>query len=185
MTTDNPTNQTKRYEEHLRAPHWVFGLLGLMLGAAAGILTAVAIRSLSDNPWLSGAEAILFFLTFAIAIAIITYVMLNSTIMSIVADHKGLRVSLGILGLAREWSWQDIQSVATAEYSVTQHGGRGNIFGPASRRAWTMFGIKTGVEIKTADSDHTYFISSRKSREMADALQISAQSNIEQTEQTD
>ncbi len=164
METKQPS-----FEEHLRAPGWMFALLGLMLGVWSGALTAVAIFSLRSDPLLSGAEAFIFFVSFAAGMAIIVYVMLNSTLMSIIADAHGLHVRLGILGAGRNWAWKDITSSRATAHSTARHGGRGSIFAPSGRRSWSMFGIGDGVELEIADGSWC-FVSSQRGEDLTDVI---------------
>ena len=158
------------FEEYLRAPGWAFALLGTMLGVTSGGLTAVGIRSLTDAPLLTGNQAAIFFISFAIGGALIFYAMLNATLLNIRADTKGLEVKLGILGAGATWSWESITSAAPTLHNVMRHGGRGNIFAPSSRRSWTMIGIPTGVEFTVRDEnggETVCFVSSRKAEVLA------------------
>ena len=90
-----PTTQSPLFVENLRAPGWVFAFLGLMLGGVSGGLTAVGIRSLAGEPLVSGSEALIFYICFAIAIVGIVYVMLNSTLMETRATAEGDNSQIG------------------------------------------------------------------------------------------
>ena len=162
------TTQTPLFLEHLRAPGWMFAFLGLMLGGVSGGLTAVGIRSLTGEPLVSGSEALVFYLTFAIGIVGIVYVMLNSTLMETRATVYGITVRLGILGTQRAFAWDTITAVRASDHNIARHGGRGNPFAPASRRSWTMYGVRSGVEIEVTEEDGTQivFVSSRKAEEL-------------------
>lgn len=171
------TQPPPRYVEHLRAPPIVFAALGLLLGVDSGLLTVVAIQSLGDDPWVSGASAALFFVAFGLGMALIVYVMLDSTLMTVRVGGSELEVSMGVMGRRRSWRLESVvgASVSATRHSVVRHGGRGNIFAPSSRRAWMMFGTPEGVEFDATD-DATYapptryFVSSRRAEELAAAL---------------
>ena len=83
-----PAQESPTFTESLRAPGWMFAFLGLMLGGTSGVLTAVGIRSIGDDPLVSGPEALIFYLCFAIAILGIVYVMLGSTLMQTTATAR-------------------------------------------------------------------------------------------------
>ena len=173
---------TGRYVEYLRAPGKVFGALGLLLGVDSGVLTAVALRSLGDDPWLTGSAAAVFFVSFGLGVAVIVYVMLESTLMTVSVDpDSGLSVTMGVLGRQNAWSMSGVSSVRPVQHSLIRHGGRGNVFAPSSRRAWTMFGIRDGIEFEysdDADSAPTvYFVSSRQPDSLAAALQAAGKPN--------
>ena len=163
-----PTTQSPLFVENLRAPGWVFAFLGLMLGGISGGLTAVGIRSLSDEPLISGSEALIFYICFAIAVVGIVYVMLNSTLMETRATGDGVTVRLGVLGTQRAFAWDTITAVRASDHNIARHGGRGNPFAPASRRSWTMYGVQSGVELEITDGDgdQIVFVSSRKAEEL-------------------
>ncbi len=152
------------FTENLRAPGWMFAFLGLMLGGTSGGLTAVGIRSLGDDPLVSGGEAVVFFVCFAVAVVGIVYVMLGSTLMETRVTDAGISVRLGLLGTQRTFGWAEIGLVRVTGHSIARHGGRGNPFSPASRRAWTMYGVRNGVEIEVDDG--VVFVSSRKGEEL-------------------
>lgn len=161
------TTQSPLFVENLRAPGWVFAFLGLVLGAASGGLTAVGIRSLTDEPLISGSEALIFYICFAIAIVVIVYVMLNSTLMETKATAEGVTVKLGILGTQRTFAWDTISAVRATDHNIARHGGRGNPFAPSTRRSWTMYGVRSGVELELhgTSGGRIIFVSSRKGDE--------------------
>ena len=151
MTSSN--SDQPLFTENLRAPGWMFAFLGLMLGAISGGLTAVGIRGFTDDPIISGSESLIFYVSFAIAIIGIVYVMLNSTLMETKATADGITVKLGLLGTQRTFDWNNIAAIRTTNHNIARHGGRGNPFVPSARRSWTMYGVRSGVEIETS-SDH-------------------------------
>ena len=162
-----------RYSEHLRAPGWVFGTLGLLLGVDSGVMTAVALRSLGGDPWLEGMEAAVFFISFGLGMVVIMYVMLSSTAMSIAVVGGELQVTMGMLGKRRSWRLEDVSKVAVAQHDLIRHGGRGNVFAPNTRRSWSMFGVKEGVEFEYSDATgatRVYFIPSKRPEELAAVL---------------
>ena len=163
MATSEPESHS--FVENLRAPGWMFAFLGLALGAVSGGLTAVGIRTLTDDPLLSGAEALIFYVTFAIGVVGIVYVMLNSTLMETRVNADGITVRLGVLGTQRTLTWDTIIAVRPTDHNIVRHGGRGNPFATSSRTSWTMYGIRSGVEIEAADQ--VLFVSSRKGEELS------------------
>ncbi len=166
MTSSNPDQPL--FTENLRAPGWMFAFLGLMLGAVSGGLTAVGIRGFTDDPLISGSESLIFYISFTIAIVGIVYVMLNSTLMETKATADGITVRLGVLGTQRSFDWSDVTTIRTANHNIARHGGRGNPFAPSARRSWTMYGVRTGVEIELSDSheNQIIFISSSNGNEL-------------------
>ncbi len=169
----SPTTETSQFTEHLRAPGWFFAFLGLMLGVVSGGLTAVGIRSLTDEPLISGTEALIFYFCFTIAIVGIVYVMLSSTLMETKVMQNGFTIRLGMLGAQRSFTWDDIKAVRVSEHNLARHGGRGNPLAPSSRRAWTMYGVRSGVEIEILEgsSSRHYFVSSNRATELVDVLE--------------
>lgn len=168
----------QEYAEYLRAPGWMFGILGLLLGIDSGILTAVAIRSFGTDPWLEGAEATLFFVSFGLGMAVIVYVMLSFTTMTVTVQGGELVVTMGMLGRRRSWRLDDLSDAKVARHSLVRHDGRGNIFAPNSRRSWTMFGIQHGVEFKYPDAEgasSVYFVPSKRPEELAAVLRLDEQ----------
>ena len=166
MTTS--TTQSPTFTENLRAPGWIFAFLGLTLGGVSGGLTAVGIRSFGDEPLISGSEALLFYVAFAIGIVGIVYVMLNSTLMETKATKDGITVRLGVLGTQRTFAWDAITAVRAIDHNIVRHGGRGNPFAPSTRRSWTMYGVRSGVEVEVeAQGDsQLFFVASAKSDEI-------------------
>ena len=166
------------FTENLRAPGWMFAFLGLMLGAVSGGLTAVGIRGFTDDPLISGGESLIFYVSFTIAIigyvsftiAIIgiVYVMLNSTLMETKATTDGITVKLGVLGTQRTFDWKNIAAIRTASHNIARHGGRGNPFAPSARHSWTMYGVRSGVEIQLSESheNQIIFVSSSNGDEL-------------------
>ncbi len=169
----DPYTTDEVFAEHLRAPGWLFGILGLMLGVGSGILTAVGIRNLGAEPILTGVDAVIFFVFFTLGVLGVLYVMLSSTIMATSISRQELSVTLGIIGTQRSFALQEMSEVRVARHSFVRHGGRGNPFAPSSRRAWTMFGVKTGVEFVVNEDGgrNVYFFSSRKGHELTNAIE--------------
>lgn len=163
-----PVQESPNFTESLRAPGWMFAFLGLMLGVTSGVLTAVGIRSLGDDPLVSGPEALIFYLSFAIAILGTMYVMLGSTLMQTTATPEGVTVGLGIFGTHRTFRWADITAIRATDHNIARHGGRGNPFAPSSRKSWTMYGIRSGVELEIAvgDGNQIVFVSSLRGDEL-------------------
>ena len=168
MTTS--TTQSPTFTENLRAPGWIFAFLGLTLGGVSGGLTAVGIRSFGDEPLISGSEALLFYVAFAIGIVGIVYVMLNSTLMETKATEDGITVRLGVLGTQRFMAWDVITAIRATDHNIARHGGRGNPFAPSSRRSWTMYGVRSGVEIEMDGQDgrQLLFLSSERADELVE-----------------
>lgn len=169
--------ETHRHEteftENLRAPGWMFAFLGLILGGTSGGLTAVGIRSLGDDPLLSGTGALIFFSCFAGAIIAIVYVMLGSTLLETKVSAQGITVRLGLLGTQHTFKSEEILAVRAVDQDIARHGGRGNPFAPSARRAWTMYGIWSGIELEVIGmSGRQYiFISSQKQDELVAAAE--------------
>ena len=170
------STETSQFAESLRAPGSIFAFLGLMLGCVSGGLTAVGIRSLTDEPLISGNEATIFYICFAIAVVGIVYVMLSSTLMETKATIDGLQVSLGVLGTQRFFAWDTINAARVSEHNLARHGGRGNPFAPASRRAWIMYRVKRGVELEISEGSSTrlYFISSNSAAELVESVETNS-----------
>ena len=168
MTTS--TTQSPTFTENLQAPGWIFAFLGLTLGGVSGGLTAVGIRSFGDEPLISGSEALLFYVAFAIGIVGIVYVMLNSTLMETKATEHGITVRLGVLGTQRFMAWDVITAIRATDHNIARHGGRGNPFAPSSRRSWTMYGVRSGVEVEVDGQDgrQLLFLSSEKADELVE-----------------
>ena len=160
--------QEPEFTENLRAPGWMFAFLGLMLGGTSGGLTAVGIRSFGDEPLVSGTEALIFFACFACAVIGIVYVMLGSTLMETKVSAQGITVRLGLLGTQRTFKWEEISAVRATDHNITRHGGRGNPFAPSTRRSWTMYGVRSGVEFDVSNShgSQLVFVSSRRAKEL-------------------
>ena len=161
------------FTEYLRAPGWVFGGLGLLLGLDSGALTVVALRSLGDDPLLSGGPAALFFVMFGLGMAVIVYVMLEATLMTVSVAGRELQVLMGVFGRRGSWCIDGMTQVTETRHSLVRHGGRGSVFAPTSRRAWMMFGVKEGVEFEYEGKDGVkvfYFVSSRRASELASEL---------------
>ncbi len=162
MATSEP--ELHSFVENLRAPGWMFAFLGLALGAVSGGLTAIGIRTLTGDSLLSGTEALIFYVTFAIGVVGIVYVMLNSTLMETRVNADGITVRLGVLGTQRTLTWDTIIAVRPTGHNIVRHGGRGNPFAPSSRTSWTMYGVRSGVEIEA--ENQILFVSSRNAEEM-------------------
>ncbi len=168
MTSSN--TEQPLFVENLRAPGWMFAFLGLMLGAVSGGLTAIGIRGFTDDPIISGSESLIFYVCFAIGIVGIVYVMLNSTLMETKATEDGITVRLGVLGTQRFMAWDVITAIRATDHNIARHGGRGNPFAPSSRRSWTMYGVRSGVEIEMDGQDgrQLLFLSSEKADELVE-----------------
>lgn len=164
----DPKPEDPIFTENLRAPGWMFAFLGLVLGAASGMLTAIGIRQLTGDPLISGSEALVFYVCFGIGVVGIVYVMLGSTLMRTVANEDGLTVSLGVLGTQRTFAWSEIKEIRATNHNIARHGGRGNPFAPSSRKSWTMYGVRSGVELEVGggSGEELYFLSSRESEEL-------------------
>ena len=94
--------------------------------------------------------------------------MLNSTLMETKATADGITVKLGVLGTQRTFDWDNITAIRTANHNIARHGGRGNPFAPSARRSWTMYGVRSGLEIEVSDShgSQLIFVSSSNGDEL-------------------
>lgn len=162
------STESPLFVENLRAPGSMFGFLGLLLGAVSGGLTAVGIRTLTGDPIISGSEALIFYVCFAIAIVGIVYVMLNSTLMETKVNSDGISIRLGVLGTQRTLTWDTIGAIRPTDHNIVRHGGRGNPFAPSSRTSWTMYGVRCGVEIEVGNG--VIFVSSRDGERLTDLV---------------
>ena len=176
--TLNPTDLRElRHDEGVRAPAWLIGVLALVLGLTAGALTGVAVRNMAgDDPIIEGSEAVVFYITFAIAVLIDLFVLLNFTNLSVTVADKGFEFRYGMF--SKSFRWEQIKSARQQEYRWTTYGGWGIRWASQGRRAWSQLGAKEGVvvDVDEGGKARSYFVSSRRAGDLAAVLQ----SGIEQ-----
>ena len=149
------------------------GLLGLILGVTAGVLTGVAIRNLvGDEPIISGSEATVFYVTFALAVVIDMFLLLNFTNLSVRVTESGFSFRYGMFG--KSFSWDQMKSVKATDYKWITYGGWGIRFSTKGRRAWSQIGAKRGVVVEVVEGgkERSYFVSSKRADELAESISL-------------
>lgn len=173
VMTSNPTDLRQlRFDENVRAPGWIIGLLGLVLGLTAGAMTGVAVRNaVGDEPIITGSNAAVFYITFAFAILIDLFVLLNFTNLSVSVADKGFEFRYGVFG--KSFRWDQVKSVQVQDYRWITYGGWGIRFATQGRRAWSQLGAKQGVvvDVDEGGKSRHYFVSSRRAEDLAQVIQ--------------
>ena len=171
MTNQPHDLRELKFDESVRVPGWVIAVLGIVLGVTAGGLTGVAVRNLAgDDPIISGSEAGVFYATFAIAVLVDVFLLLNFTNLSVSVADSGFEFRYGFFG--KSFTWDQINSVEVTDYRWINYGGWGIRFSTKGRRAWSQLGVKRGIVIDVTEGGKSrrYFVSSRRADELADAL---------------
>ena len=164
---NNPTDlRTLRFDESVRSPNWVFILFGAFLGLFAGLLTGLPISGA-----LEGTESLVVYAVLGIAMLLILFVMLNFlTLLTTVSDH-GLEFRFGLF--ARRFAWDQITGAEAKRYNWLSYGGWGIRIAFGGRRAWSLLGVRHGVEVNVTGRNGrelSYFVSSARPDEFAEAL---------------
>lgn len=174
MTTQTPENspaQPIKFSESVRLSLLGISLLGLILGVTAGVLTGIAIRNLvGDEPIISGSEAAVFYVSFALAIVIDMFLLLNFTSLGVRVTENGFSFRYGMFG--KSFSWEQIKSVEATDYKWITYGGWGIRFSTKGRRAWSQIGAKRGVVVEVVEGgkERSYFVSSNRADELAETI---------------
>lgn len=172
MTTHTPHDLRElKYEEAVRLPVWGIGLLGLFLGVTAGVLTGVAIRNLvGDEPLIEGVEAGVFYVSFALAVVLDVFLLLNFTHLAVTVSSQGIEARFGVF--AKPFMWSQVSGAEVADYSWKRYSGWGIRYTTGGRRAWSQIGAKRGVIVDVVErsSSRHYFISSKRPEELAAAI---------------
>ena len=160
------SQQTPAYTESVRAEWWLYSFLALLFGGTTGALTGVAITGSIE-----GAEAAVFYITFALSALTSVFVIVNFTNLDIAIDDRGLSFSFGMF--RRSFDWSSITDAQAEPYRWVRFGGWGIRLGTGRRRAWSMLFVRTGVNVTVQSGGRTmeYYLSSRRPEEMARALQ--------------
>jgi hypothetical protein len=171
MTSQLHDLRDLKFDEGVRVPGWVIGILGLVLGVTAGALTGVAIRNLiGDEPLISGAEAAIFYVTFALAVLLDVFILFNFTNLTLSVSESGFECRYGLFG--KSFKWEQINSAEVSDYRWITYGGWGIRYSTKGRRAWSQLGAKQGVVLNVTEgsSERHYFVSSKRPDELLDAL---------------
>ncbi len=171
MTNQPHDLRELRFDESVRVPGWVIGILGLVLGVTAGALTGVAVRNLAgDSPIIGGSEAVVFYVTFALAILLDVFLLINFTNLTVSVADGGFEFRYGLFG--KSFNWDQISDVEPTEYHSLAYGGWGIRFSTKGRRAWSQLGAKRGVVVHVNEGGRArrYFVSSRRADELAIVL---------------
>ena len=153
------------YAEDIRIGWMLLAVLSGALGVTAAVLTTVAIAGT-----LSGAEAAVFYVAMSLGIAVMVFVIINFTILSISVAPAGVEFRYGLF--AKRLRFDQIRSVEARQYEWMRYGGWGLRWSMGGRRAWNMPFLSTGVAI-TADEDgreREYYVTSRRPEELARVL---------------
>lgn len=171
MTNQPAETQPTNFSENVSLPKLGIGLLGLVLGVTAGVLTGVAIRNLvGDEPIISGSGAATFYVAFALAVVLDVFLLLNFTNLAVRASDDGLTFRYGMF--SKSFSWSQVSSVEATDYKWITYGGWGIRFSTQGRRAWSQLGVKRGVVVAVTEgkAERRYFVSSRRADELAAAI---------------
>lgn len=172
MTTSQSQPSSSDYTESVRVPGWMIGVLGLVLGVTAGVMSGVAIRNVvGDDPIIEGSSAMIFYVSFALAVLVDVFVLFNFTNLALKTSSEGFEFRYGMFG--KSFRWSQIESVESKDYRWITYGGWGIRLSTQGRRAWSQMGVKGGVLIKVGENgkDRSYFVSSRRPDELEAAIQ--------------
>jgi len=135
------------------------------LGVIAAVLTAVAIAGT-----LSGAEAAVFYVAMSLGIAVLVFVIINFTMLSIAVAASGIEFRYGLF--AKRLGFDQIRSAEARRYEWLRYGGWGLRWSTGGRRAWNMPFLRTGVAITVDEGgrEREYYVTSRKPEELARVL---------------
>lgn len=160
-----------KYSESVWLSLWGIGILGLVLGVTAGVLTGVAIRNVvGDEPIISGSGAGTFYVAFALAVLLDVFLLFNFTNLALRVSADGFQFRYGMF--SKSINWAQISSVEATDYSWITYGGWGIRLSTKGRRAWSQIGVKRGVIIEVTEGKgrRRYFVSSRRADELAEVL---------------
>ena len=159
------------YEENVRAPTWLILVLGLFLGGSAGVVTAVAIRSLVGEPLMEGGEAAVFYAVLAVYALLALFLLVNFTNLAVTVSTQAVEMRFGLF--SKTLLTADISSAEPRKYNWAQYGGWGLRLAMGGRRAWSMPGVPRGVlttVVEPGRGQKSYFISSRDPEALAAAI---------------
>ncbi len=147
------------------------GILGLVLGVTAGVLTGVAVRNMvGDDPLIEGSNATVFYVAFSLAVLVDIFLLFNFTNLSIRTSDSGIEVRYGMFG--KNLRWGQISAVEVSDYRWKTYGGWGIRASTKGRRAWSQIGAKRGIIISATEgsADRSYFVSSNRAEELASLI---------------
>jgi hypothetical protein len=178
MAAQESNTQPSNFKEAVRVPAWMIGMMGLVLGVTAGALTGVAVRNLvGDEPIITGSEATIFYVCFAIAVLVDLFLLFNFTFLMITVGERGLEFRYGLF--SKFFSWSQISDARTDDYNWVPFGGWGIRFSTQGRRAWSQVGVKTGVVVGVVEggNERHYFVTSRREKELESVLRSRISAN--------
>ena len=178
MQNSTSNSQPTRFSESVRVPAWLIGMMGLVLGVTAGPLTGVAVRNLvGDEPIISGSEATIFYVCFAVAVLVDLFLLVNFSFLVIRVDDRGLEIRYGLF--SKFFSWSQVSDVRTSDYNWVPFGGWGIRFSTQGRRAWSQVDVKTGVivDVMEGGKERHYFVTSRRDTELEAAIRAGMAAN--------
>ena len=154
------------YEESVRAPVWVVLLLGLFLGGSAGLVSAVAIRSLIDKPIIEGGAAAAFYVAMIIYTLVDLLLLVNFTNLMVTVSRQSLEIRFGLF--YKDIPIADVTGAEVRDYSWATYGGWGLRLALGGRRAWSMIGVPQGVLVNVGAV--SYFVSTRSPEALIGAI---------------
>lgn len=168
--TQTPDLRNLVYEENVRAPMWLVLTLGLFLGVAAGVVSAVAIRSLIGEPVMEGAEAAIFYVVLILYALLSLFLLVNFTNLAVTVSQEFIEFRYGIF--SKKLKLSDVAEATPQKYRWSTYGGWGVRLAFGGRRAWSMIGVPMGVAVVMGDSEggKRYFVSSRSPEALAQAI---------------
>lgn len=153
------------YTEDIRISWLFLTILAGALGITAAILTMVAFTGA-----VSGWEAVLFYAAMSLGIAVLVFVIINFTMLSIAVAFEGIEFRYGVL--AKRLRFDQMRSAEAKEYEWLRYGGWGLRWSTGGRRAWNMPFLSTGVVITVDEGgrEREYYVSSHNPEELARVL---------------
>lgn len=154
------------YAENVRAATWMYFVLSTPLGVVLGLMTGAAIAGLVE-----GGAAVAFYLVLAVVAFVLVLALVTFTSMSVSVGDSAVDFAFGLF--RKRLRFDDVSSVAPADYRWVEYGGWGIRIALGGKRAWSVPGVKRGVVIAVNEGGRrrTYFVSSARPESFAQSVQ--------------
>ncbi len=159
---------TDVFVEELPMP---WGLRAIFFGTIPVMLVGIVLPWFSSDDDLEGWVGWVYYP--AMIFGLITMTIVAMWFRKLVVWVDDTYIAFGYGKFRKRFTFDQIESVEETPYSWAEYGGAGIRYAAKGHRAWSLPFLHTGIEMKLTEGgkDRTYYVSSRRAHELADAVQ--------------
>ncbi|MDA1278740.1 MAG: hypothetical protein O3B95_01680 [Chloroflexi bacterium] len=162
------TLSSRNFAETIPMP---WGLMAIFYGSTLAMVIGLVLPAFLGDEDVTGWVIWVYYPGMAVGLIVISAVSIWFRKLVVFVDERYLAFGYG--RFRKRFEFAQIASVKVTPYSFYKYGGAGIRYARHGHRAWSIPFLHTGVEVQLREGTHdrTYYISSRRADELAEAIQ--------------